>query len=85
MSGRRGEVIAPKLDIVDMIMVKGLNMDRDMNKDENDYHKYIDIDDMGMVIYTPLEITDPNNFIDPKKNQRMYDDHAKVIIRVNTL
>jgi hypothetical protein len=26
----------------------------------------IDIEDMGLVVYTPLNITDPNNFIDPK-------------------
>ncbi len=61
-----------------MVLVKGLDVDREVNKSEESYHKYIDIEDMGLVVYTPLEVTDPNNFIDPKKNQGMYDHHAKV-------
>ena len=60
-------------------MVKGLSIERDDNRDETAYHKYIDIDDMGLVIYTPLEITEPGNYIDPTQNQKMYDDHAKVL------
>ncbi len=66
-----------------MIIVKGLSIDRDANKGEEGYHKYVDIDDMGVVIYTPLEVTDPNNFIDPKQNQAMYDNHAKVKKKIN--
>jgi len=82
VGGIRGEPIVQKTDIADIVLVKGLNVDRDTNKDESAYHKFIDIEDMGMVIYTPLEVTDPNNFVDPKQNQQMYDHHAKVIMRI---
>lgn len=37
---------------------------------------------MGIVIYTPLEITDPENFIDPAKNEKMYDGYRKVLNRM---
>lgn len=61
-----------------MIMVRGLSVVRDENGPESSYHKYVDIEDMGLVIYTPLELQDPNNFIDPEKNKTMYDDQKKV-------
>lgn len=37
---------------------------------------------MGLVIYTPLELTNPESFIDPKKNATIYDDYTKVICRL---
>lgn len=83
VSGVKGDPINPKINIIDMVVVKGLNVERDENRDEKAYHKYVDIEDMGLVIYTPLEIQDPANFVDPKQNQKMYDDHAKVIKNSN--
>ena len=32
---------------------------------------------MGIVIYTPNEITNPESFIDPEKNKTMYDSYKK--------
>jgi hypothetical protein len=82
VTGVKGEPISPKTNIIDMVIVKGLNVERDENREEGAYHKYVDIEDMGVVIYTPLEIQDPKNFVDPKQNQKMYDDHAKVIKKI---
>lgn len=79
VTGVKGDPVNPKINIIDMVLVKGLNVERDENREEGAYHKYVDIEDMGLVIYTPLEIQDPKNFVDPKQNQKMYDDHAKVI------
>ena len=61
-----------------MVMVKGLSVNREENASEKEYHKWIDIEDMGLVIYTPLDITNPENFIDPEKNKHMYDYNGKV-------
>ena len=36
-----------------MAIIRGLNIDRSLNKKESEYHRYIDIEDMGLVIYTP--------------------------------
>jgi hypothetical protein len=63
-----------------MVLVKGLSIVREENREESAYHKWVDIEDMGIVIYTPLELTNPENFIDPEKNKHMYDDVAKVTI-----
>lgn len=66
------------MEFIDLAVIKGLSVQRDENREENAYHKWVDIEDMGLVIYTPHEYADPNNFIDPKKNKSMYDDNAKV-------
>ena len=42
--------------ICDMTVVRGLSVDRSKNGPEKDYHSYVDIDDMGLVIYTPLSL-----------------------------
>ena len=47
-------------------MVRGLNVEREENKNPSDYHKWVDIEDMGLVVYTPNNITNPQSFIDPK-------------------
>lgn len=82
LTGKKGEPIIPKMDFIDLAVIKGLNVDREQNKEETAYHKWVDIEDMGLAIYTPHEFADPNNFIDPNKNKTMYDDYAKVVFRV---
>ena len=61
-----------------MALVKGLNANRADNLAETSYHKFIDKEEMGLVIYTPLEVTDPQNFVDPERNKTIYDDFSKV-------
>ncbi len=61
-----------------MVFVRGVSVNRSENFAEDQYHKYIDNEDMGLVVYTPLNITDPKNFIDPEKNKTMYDSYKKV-------
>lgn len=63
-------------------MVRGVSINRKENAAENQYHKYIDNEDMGLVIYTPLEITEPKNFINPEKNKTIYDSYKKVKINL---
>lgn len=63
-----------------MVFVRGVSINRAENLAEDQYHKYIDNEDMGLVVYTPLEVTDPRNFINPEKNKTMYDSYKKVII-----
>lgn len=62
-----------------MTLIKGLSAVRSENRTEKDYHKFSDADDMGLIIYTPLEVTNPENFIDPEQNKKMYDNFDKVI------
>jgi hypothetical protein len=68
LGGKKGEPIVPKTSIIDMIVVRGLSVVRSENFSENEYHKYVDIDDMGLVIYTPKILEDPSKFVDPKAN-----------------
>ena len=53
ISGIKGEPIEISHYIIDMVMVRGLSVDRDENMSFEEYHKYNDIEDMGLVIYTP--------------------------------
>jgi len=78
MNGNFGEPIAKMCNILDMVMVRGVSVNRQENYPEDQYHKYIDNEDMGLVVYTPLDITDPKKFIDPEKNKTMYDSYKKV-------
>ena len=36
-----------------MTVVRGLSANRHENKEEAYYHKFVDAEDMGLVIYTP--------------------------------
>lgn len=65
-----------------MVMVRGLSVDRKDNLNQDDYHMWKDIDDMGLVVYTPKYLTDPLEFIDPDRNKTIYDDYKKVVMRV---
>ena len=47
-----------KQDIIDMVIVRGLSVIRKDNLPNDQYHKHIDIKDMGIVIYTPLSISE---------------------------
>lgn len=53
MTGEKGVPITPEVDFKSMLLVKGLDMDRSKNLKEEEYHVWKDIDDMGLVIYTP--------------------------------
>ena len=66
----------------DMVMIRGLDVDRSKNLSQNDYHMWKDIDDMGLVVYTPNYLSDPLEFINPDKNKTIYDEYTKVIMRV---
>ena len=59
-------------------MVRGVSVNRKENFAEDQYHKFLDNEEMGLVVYTPLEITNPKNFIDPTKNKTLYDCYKKV-------
>ena len=61
-----------------MVMVRGVNVNRSENLAEDKYHKFIDHEDIGLVVYTPLDITNPKSFIDPIRNKTMYDSYKNV-------
>lgn len=63
-----------------MVLVRGLSRNRKDNLDEDQYHKFEDIEEMGIVVYTPNEITDTRNFIDPTRNKIIYEGYKKVSV-----
>ena len=63
-------------------MVRGLDVDRSKNHSRKEYHEFKDIDDMGIIVYTPLHLSNPESFIDPETNEGIYDDYKKVVMRV---
>jgi hypothetical protein len=69
-------------EVVDGLLVKGLTSNRELNGDAKDYHLWSDLDDMGVAVYTHKKYSDPQNFIDPEENKRIYDDYEKVLVRL---
>lgn len=61
-----------------MVVTRGLSRNREENEAEDRYHKFIDAEDMGVVVYTPLDVTDPLKFIDPTKNKKIYEGYKNV-------
>lgn len=80
--GNHGEPVQASKHIFDAVIVRGLKIDRSANGSEHDYHVFKDSEDMGVVVYTPLRVTDSENFVDPVKNKTIYDDTRLAVGRV---
>jgi hypothetical protein len=65
-----------------MAVVRGQSVQRDQNLSEEQYHQYVDLEDRGLVIYTPLTLTEPENFIDPNSNKTIYNSYRKALMRL---
>ena len=68
--------------VCDMTVVRGLSVNREENRPEDQYHSFVDIEDMGLVVYTPKYLSDQDNFIEKQKSDTIYDDYRKAILRV---
>lgn len=79
VAGKKGEPVVRQIDIMDIVMIKGLSVVRSENAGESEYHKFMDIDEMGVMIYTPHAIQNPENFVDPEQNKTMYEGFNKVM------
>ena len=44
-------------EIVDAVLIRGLSMERDKNLAPNQYKKFEQADDVGLITYTPLRLT----------------------------
>jgi hypothetical protein len=62
MKANKGYRLLPEMHMYDCIILKGLYLDRNLNKRESDYSVCDDIDDMGFISYIPNYLQDPNNF-----------------------
>ncbi len=78
MNGDHGEPISTTCVLKDMVVTRGLSREREENETEDRYHKFIDVEDMGIVVYTPLDVTDPSKFIDPVQNKLIYEKYKMV-------
>lgn len=56
VTGIKGEPVEKFSYVVDMVMVRGLSIDRSENDTPKAYHKWVDIEDMGLVVYTPNSV-----------------------------
>ena len=75
--------ISDSCEIVDSFMVRGLSMDRAENKAPREYRKSMEHKDVGLVTYTPKNLTEMNeDFIDPVKNKTIYENYDKMVLRV---
>eukprot|EP01016_Furgasonia_blochmanni_P052771 TRINITY_DN8453_c0_g1_i5.p1 TRINITY_DN8453_c0_g1~~TRINITY_DN8453_c0_g1_i5.p1 ORF type:complete len:327 (-),score=54.60 TRINITY_DN8453_c0_g1_i5:287-1267(-) len=81
VTGEGGVPVGVKTEFLDAIMVKGLSWDRDLNGSQKDYHKWTDIEEMGLFVFTPHTLTNPENFIDPETNKKIYEGSDKVVLR----
>lgn len=77
-----GLFVSTFCEVVDGILVKGLTSDRRANGAPEDFHLWSDLDDMGIAVYTHKKYSDPENFIDPEANKRVYDDFEVVLVRL---
>jgi hypothetical protein len=80
--GDTNEQIPTFCEIIDGLVIKGITSDREQNGDISQYHTWSDLDDMGITVYTEKKYSNPENFVDPKQNQSMYDDYEKVMVRL---
>ena len=80
--GNYGEQVPSTKKIIDAVMVRGLYVDREKNGSEDNYHIFIDREEMGVVVYTNKKISDPENFINPDDNKTIYDDQRHAVGRV---
>ena len=69
-------------EIIDGLLIKGITSNRQKNGNAEDYHIWSDIEDMGVTVYTHNKYSNPQNFIDPKQNESIYDDYEKVLVRI---
>ena len=69
-------------EVIDGIVIKGLSTDRQQNGNEEDFHFWTDLDDMGIAIYTDKKYSNPENFVNPKENKQMFENFENIIIRV---
>ncbi len=64
-----------------MTVVRGLSVNREENREEEWYHRFVDDEDMGLVIYTPLEVRDEKYFVERKDSEKVYELYKKVELR----
>lgn len=53
ITGIHGEPVINNHLVCDMTIIRGLSVNREENLSEDNYHVYVDIDDMGLAVYTP--------------------------------
>lgn len=61
------------VSLIEMAMIRGLFTDRTKNRPLTDYHVHKDNEEIGLTIYTPKYLTQPDEFIDPKRNKVIYE------------
>lgn len=92
MTGKRGEPVPVKLDLLDAYFIRGLGLEREKNGTHADYHLFTDDEELvrifsppfdyqGLVIYTPNSLMNPDNFINPEKNKKMYEGQNQAVVR----
>ena len=54
VNGLNGESVVSNILVCDMTVIRGLSVNREENGLESEYKVFVDIDDMGLVIYTPI-------------------------------
>ena len=59
----RGVKVGKGEKMIDQVVIQGLQMDRGVNQKKEDYRVWEDEEDMGLVVCTPLHLTEPDNFI----------------------
>ena len=67
-------------ELVELALIRGLSVDREQNKPLDEYIKYTDDEEIGLTIYTPKHLSNPEAFIDPKTNKTIYDDYSTMLV-----
>lgn len=67
-------------DMIELALIRGLSVDREKNRPLDQYIKYSDSEEIGLTIYTPKHLSDPEAFIDPKTNKTIYDEYASTVV-----
>lgn len=75
-------IVSSYCDLIDGMIIKGVTSNRETNGNELDYHHWMDLEDMGVAILTHKKYSNPENFIDPEENKRIYDDFDTVLLRI---
>lgn len=83
VEGSENEFIPGFCDFMDAEMIQGLHLDRNKNGTPENYHIWWDKEpNIGISVYTHHKYSNPDNFIDPEENKRIYDDYGVAMIRL---
>mmetsp|Transcript_29377 Transcript_29377/g.33545 ORF Transcript_29377/g.33545 Transcript_29377/m.33545 type:complete len:342 (-) Transcript_29377:133-1158(-) len=79
--GEDGLGVIQNLRMYDAHLIRGVSPTREENLDRGEYHFYDDLNDFGLVIYSPHNVSDPKNFVHKEVYDKIFEQSRAIIFR----